>query len=49
MKKNLVLLAIAVFLLFGGAGELQKEQVQTQPDVMSTSGKDEHPEPIPGG
>ncbi|WP_237664019.1 hypothetical protein [Sutcliffiella horikoshii] len=49
MKKRLILVAVAVFLLFGGAGELQKAEVQTQPDVMSTSNKDEYPEIIPGG
>jgi hypothetical protein len=49
MKKRLVLVAIAIFLLFGGAGELQKAEYQTQPDVMSPSNKDEYPEIIPGG
>ncbi len=49
MKKSLVLLVLAVFLMFGGAGEFQKAEVQTQPDVMTPSAKDEYPEIIPGG
>ncbi|WP_339149407.1 MULTISPECIES: hypothetical protein [unclassified Sutcliffiella] len=49
MKKRLVLVAAVVFLLFGGAMELQKSEIQTQPDVISTTNKDEYPEIIPGG
>lgn len=48
MKKQLVLLVMAVFLLLGGAVELQEAGANPQQEVLLAS-KDQHPDPIPGG
>lgn len=48
MKKQLVLMVMAVFLVCGGTVELQEAGVDSKQEILLAS-KDQHPEPIPGG
>ncbi|WP_404469914.1 hypothetical protein [Sutcliffiella horikoshii] len=48
MKKQLVLLVMAVFLVCGGAVEFQDAGVDSKQEILLTS-KDQHPDPIPEG
>ncbi|MGD6780322.1 hypothetical protein [Sutcliffiella horikoshii] len=48
MKKQLVFLVMAVFLVCGGAVEFQEAEVDSKQEIFLTS-KDQHPEPIPEG
>ncbi|WP_226682457.1 hypothetical protein [Sutcliffiella horikoshii] len=48
MKKQLVLVVMGVFLLFGGAIEFQEAEVDVKQEILLAS-KDMHPDPIPEG
>ncbi|WP_156317860.1 hypothetical protein [Bacillus sp. CHD6a] len=48
MKKRLVLLGMAFFLLLGGASVTQDAGVDPTQEVLLAT-KDQHPDPIPGG
>ncbi|NLP50421.1 hypothetical protein [Bacillus sp. RO1] len=48
MKKRLVLLGLAFFLLFGGATVFQEAGIDPRQEVLLAT-KDQHPDPIPEG
>ncbi|MGD6777248.1 hypothetical protein ACQCU1_07490 [Sutcliffiella horikoshii] len=48
MKKQLVLLVMAVFLVCCGAVEFQEAGVDSKQEILLAS-KDQHPDPIPEG
>jgi hypothetical protein len=49
MKKKLLLITLAAFLLIVGTGEVIKADINPNQKITNLAGKDEHPEPIPGG
>lgn len=48
MKKQLVLVVMGIFLLFGGAMEFHEVGVDAKEEIQLAS-KDQHPDPIPEG